>query len=306
MICELCKAEFKSLGGLHGHISKTHKQTQKDYYYFFSPRYDKQTGKLIKYSSYKEYFNTDFNTKDSFFDWLKENNEEGREYCLSLLKRRSEEKKTNLIPSQVELKSLFLPSLVGFDKIFGGLDKFFEAAANTGLKKKLDFIAPTVDEEEVLSIKIDTREQTPLVFDGIKTETGKLTAGDYAPNSNYFCDLFIERKSLYDLAGTLGNQRERFEREVIRAKSLGFYLVVLVECKYSEVAAFGYGNPFAKKMNGSHIHHEIRDLMTRYDNIQFLFSGNRARSTELVEKIFRMGAAAKSVDLEYLKDTGEI
>jgi hypothetical protein len=44
--------------------------------------------------------------------------------------------------------------------------------------------------------------------------------------------------------------------------------------------------------------------MTDYDNIQFVFAKNRQKSTSMIEAIFRMGEAAKYVDLEFLKDKG--
>lgn len=312
MICEICKNEFKSLSGLHSHLGKTHGVLQKEYYHTFFPRYDKFTGKLIRYKDYHYYFNTDFNTKDSLLDWLKENPLEGREYCLNFLKKRCEEKKVNKIPSHVELKSLFFPSLLGLSHLFEGVDKLQSLLNENNLQLKLSTSVPKINWDDPLSIIIDTREQAPLKFDGLKTDVSKISAGDYAPNNAHFCNLFIERKSLFDLAGTLGNNKERFEREVIRAQSLGFYLVVLVEANFKEAMEYwprtlGKGGfRFGKKMNGSHMMHEIRDLMTRYDNIQFVFSGNRSRSVDLVEKIFRMGDAAKRVDLEYLKDIKSI
>jgi len=77
-------------------------------------------------------------------------------------------------------------------------------------------------------ILIDSREQTPVLLDkigdknfpGLKYELATLKTGDYSlfgyddPDCEF--SVCIERKSLADLFGSTGNDRERFEREVER------------------------------------------------------------------------------------------
>ena len=69
---------------------------------------------------------------------------------------------------------------------------------------------------------IDTREQTPVTLEYkpscvLKSEKVGLYTGDYSIKGleNHVA---IERKSLADLMGCIGTQRERFEKEIIRLK----------------------------------------------------------------------------------------
>lgn len=63
-------------------------------------------------------------------------------------------------------------------------------------------------------IVVDTREQTPWDFSH-PTVPGTLSAGDYSLSG--LTDIIaIERKSLPDLLGVIGQGRERFDREIQR------------------------------------------------------------------------------------------
>ena len=300
MICELCQKECKSYGSLHSHLTKEHKTSQAEYYQFFHPRYDLFDHEKIIYKDRESYFKTDFNFKSNLFDWLKTACN-AKDYALKILTDRAEKKNDFRLLSQTELKSIFSPTLFGFEKIFGSLDDFYLAAASAGLKG-LKYEEPKFKEGE-MRIFQDTRERYPLRFD-CPMEIQKLACGDYRPCNDFFCNLFIERKSLPDLVGTVTQGLERFKRELERAEKLGFYLVVLTECKFCEVEDYSSSNSFSKRVNGAHILKQIRDLMS--DNIQFVFSSTRLRSTEIIERIFRMGEQAKRVDLEFLKDKGEL
>lgn len=88
-------------------------------------------------------------------------------------------------------------------------------------------------------VVIDTREQKPFGFDGLRcdvadgggpltvpTVRGTLKSGDYSL-LGYETAVAVERKSLDDLYGTLGQGRERFERELVRLSSYRFAAVVI-------------------------------------------------------------------------------
>lgn len=81
-----------------------------------------------------------------------------------------------------------------------------------------------LDPSNVVAI-IDTREQNPLNLSPLTTVTDSLTTGDYALAA---CPdvCRIERKSLQDLIGCVGNDRERFEKEISRL--LAFPIRILV------------------------------------------------------------------------------
>ncbi len=91
-------------------------------------------------------------------------------------------------------------------------------------------------------IIVDTREQLPYRFDGIRidrkksfvwTKTKTLQTGDYSLES-YENRVCVERKSLSDLYGTLGSGRERFEREFERMQKMDDSMVV-IEATWQEI-----------------------------------------------------------------------
>lgn len=86
---------------------------------------------------------------------------------------------------------------------------------------------------EAITAIIDTREQLPLDLFPLQMERGTLATGDYSVKGLENC-ISIERKSLSDLLGCMGNGRERFERELERMRSYEFRAVV-VECEEREL-----------------------------------------------------------------------
>ena len=89
-----------------------------------------------------------------------------------------------------------------------------------------------LDPRSVVAI-IDSREQLPLCLEPLKTEIGALPTGDYSLKGleHVIC---IERKSLDDLLGCVGCDRERFDREVQRMLSYPVR-VLLVESSWQEI-----------------------------------------------------------------------
>lgn len=75
-------------------------------------------------------------------------------------------------------------------------------------------IPAEIKPEHVTAI-IDTREQDALCLDPLRVETGTLTTGDYSLKGMEHV-VAVERKSLSDLLGCVGQQRERFDKEVRR------------------------------------------------------------------------------------------
>lgn len=86
--------------------------------------------------------------------------------------------------------------------------------------------------ENVTAI-IDTREQLPLDLAPLRVERGTLDTGDY---SLLGCEhvVRVERKSLDDLLGCVGRERERFEREVNRLLAYPVRVLV-VEATWAEI-----------------------------------------------------------------------
>lgn len=95
-------------------------------------------------------------------------------------------------------------------------------------------------------VLIDTREQLPYRFAGIPADaafgggiwqvprrTVQLPTGDYSLDG-YASRVAVERKSISDLFGTLGQGRDRFIRELERLNEMPFACVV-VEAEWSEI-----------------------------------------------------------------------
>jgi len=88
-------------------------------------------------------------------------------------------------------------------------------------------------------IVVDTREQTPLPFTRLRSERGTLQTGDYSfiGGEERFA---IERKTIPDLvACCMGDNRDRFFRELHRLRGFAFRRLVIVGTR-EEVATGQY------------------------------------------------------------------
>lgn len=68
--------------------------------------------------------------------------------------------------------------------------------------------------EQVMAV-VDSREQIPLDLSPMQSITGTLPTGDYSVQGLENI-VVMERKSLSDLLGCVGQHRERFDREIHR------------------------------------------------------------------------------------------
>lgn len=76
-------------------------------------------------------------------------------------------------------------------------------------------------------IVIDTRESLPYEFPApVKTVTKKLDAGDYSLEG-FETFITIERKTLADAYGTIGQGRKRFINELERLKNYEYAAIVI-------------------------------------------------------------------------------
>lgn len=105
-----------------------------------------------------------------------------------------------------------------------------------------------------VTILIDTREQTPFDFTafGFKQRRATLKTGDYSVEG-LEDKLTVERKSLSDLLGCVGNQRKRFEKELHRMLEFDARAVV-VSASESHIAKGGwkYSRLTPKQVIGSY------------------------------------------------------
>ncbi len=304
--CVICKEDFQDDRSLHAHL-KAHELRMAEYYQTHFPKYDLFDGSIIKFKSKEQYLSTEFNSVSNLRRWLETKpREEVKAYCENLLTKRKEKKNLVYSPSQVELRSLKFPGINFYNNTFGN---YYELCKRLGFKNKFfvtdGLIYGSRYDTSSDSILVDTREQTPLKFKRPITLT-TLNFGDYAfSDQNATCNCHIERKSLSDFLGTLTGGFERFEREIIRAKEAQAYLVVLIEESLGNALKFNsLPHVFKKgtKITPDFVFRRVRDLIQKYDHIQFLFVDNRAEAVSAMEKIFTCGCGYKKVDLQYMYD----
>ena len=136
-----------------------------------------------------------------------------------------------------------------------------------------------------MKILIDSREQTPFTFQGktyadVQTETATLATGDYSL-AGLTDKIAVERKSLADLVQCLGRERERFERELIRAAALDCFAVV-IEADWRELAQGQYRS----QLNPHSACQSIAAFTARL-KIPFIFSGSRAGAEYMTWSVLR-------------------
>jgi ERCC4-type nuclease len=74
---------------------------------------------------------------------------------------------------------------------------------------------------------VDTREKEPLIFNRFESVPGTLISGDYSVLG--LEQLFaVERKSIDDLVGCMGENQSRFERELQRLRGFRFKRLLIL------------------------------------------------------------------------------
>ncbi|SPD73775.1 conserved hypothetical protein [uncultured Desulfobacterium sp.] len=127
-------------------------------------------------------------------------------------------------------------------------------------------------------IKIDTREQIPYWF-SMPTERGTLSVGDYSV-VGFENQIAIERKALNDLIGCLTVGRDRFKKELSRAKTLDYFAVV-VEGKFSDLTCGRYRS----KMNPKAAVQSLLTFSVRYGRLPIFFCETRQYAQEVTESL---------------------
>lgn len=139
----------------------------------------------------------------------------------------------------------------------------------------------SLDVKNIVAI-VDTREQMPANLGEILVEKNTLDTGDYSIKGleDY---VRIERKSLQDLIGCIGKERERFERELVRLKGFN-HKAVVVECYWSDI----YAENWRGQIKSSHV---IGSLgRWQLDGIPFILSGPRPFSCKMIQKLLYLSA----------------
>ena len=298
--CKVCGESFASERSLHAHLKK-HSLTMADYYTKYYPRNNLLTGDPLPFKTKQDYFSKDFSTRSQLLKWCEQSvDDQVEQYILKLLKNRVEQKDLKFGPGHLELKINSLPTIDIYQKHFGS---YTEACEKVGVKPMFSKRLPESFLKEVSSdieIFVDTREQKPLTFD--KSSSLKLEFGDYAVGGEYYNYTYVDRKSEQDFKSTLSkNNLERFREELKRARDFDSYLFVVTESDLSKIAKNNHWG--AHRSNLKYIYHNMRVLSHEFaGNCQFIFTGSRAHSQDIIPKILVNGKDVWDVDLQYYID----
>jgi len=134
---------------------------------------------------------------------------------------------------------------------------------------------------------IDSREQRALAFSPDDTFTGSriesLAVGDYACE---FVDgirppVVFERKSLSDLYGTMTSGYPRFKRELLRAKTLGLQVILIIEGSLATVLQ-GFNR---SQFSGESCVKKLMTLAVKYDCYP-VFCNSRAEMVRFITEVY--------------------
>ena len=296
--CKECGESFDSLRSLHAHIKK-HGKFLGDYYVDNYARKDKLTGELIPFKKYDQYFATDFINKRNMKKWCKTApRSEVKEYIIKAFKEKKEAKGLQGGPPSVYLQTAGLPDVDLCKEVFGS---YSEACKQFGMLPMLSGQLPNQFKNDYSDtpILIDTREQKPLYFKNSKSL--KLDVGDYAVGGDLYDYTFVDRKSYQDFCATVTNGYARFIKELERCRSMGCMLFVVADVAFGNMwteNARGY-----KKFRLDYVYHRMREIQANYsDCCQFVFSGSRSKSEEIIPKILVLGKKLWTVDVQYFWD----
>lgn len=141
----------------------------------------------------------------------------------------------------------------------------------------------------------DSREQQPFQFSGypVDLSTNALAAGDYSLRG-FERRIAVERKSLSDLVGCLGTDRERFERELARLRGYDFAAVVV-----EAPAEFLQQGKYLGKLDAKAAWQSCVAFMQRY-RIPFVWCRDRDDAEQTTFDILRHYARDRMRELEAL------
>ena len=298
--CKECGKEFNTEASLHRHI-KMHEMNLADYYIKHFPRKNLLTGEFLPFKNKADYFNKDFSTYSQLLKWchaaLPEN---VKEYCLKKLKKRIKDKDLKFAPTHLELLLSELPTVDIYKKFFTSYSHACKQAGLTPmLHRKLPENFFEVDDFDDLEIVIDTRENQPLPFKNVKKFA--LDFADYTASGSRYDYTFVERKSEGDFKSTMSQNFSRFRREMSRAKAMDSYVFIVID---SDIKKIKKQNHFGShRANLKFIFHNMKALCHEFpQTCQFIFSGNRTTSIDIIQRILYFGRKIWHCDLQYYID----
>lgn len=140
--------------------------------------------------------------------------------------------------------------------------------------------------ESPFTVVVDTREQCPYRFESIVADVREdplrrpiaipyvrrfLPQGDYSIVGHESA-IAIERKSITDLFGTLGQGRRRFEAELARLQSDAKFAAVVVEAEWSEILS---SPPAWSKLSPKTVYRSILAWQQRFPRVHWMMVPGR-------------------------------
>lgn len=139
---------------------------------------------------------------------------------------------------------------------------------------------------------VDSREQLGYTLDPLQTAIATLDAGDYSVRGLEH-HVAVERKSLSDLVGCCGTERERFERELKRLLAYPCRAVV-VECTWADLEAGGWRSKLTPQSAAGSV------LAWIGSGVPFLFAGSREAAQRATVRILYSAANRRYRELRGL------
>lgn len=299
--CKICGSKFRSERSLHTHI-KAHGILLAEYYTTYYPRYNLYTGELIPFKNKDQYFSTYFSNNVELEKWAATaEREHVQQILLDMLSKRIISKDLQYAPNHLELKLLDLPEIEIYKIFFGSYNEAcrrlqVEPLLNKSIKSKFLKENKNLNDIEIL---IDTREQNPLKFPNSKSH--KLDFGDYTATGEYYNKTYIDRKSETDFKSTMTVGFDRFKKELQRTVDFDSFLYIVVESSTEKVIRNNNFGPH--KSNLTFVWHQMRVLSHEFARrCQFVFSGGRKRSENLIPILLDAGPEMWHSDIQYYID----
>jgi DNA excision repair protein ERCC-4 len=146
---------------------------------------------------------------------------------------------------------------------------------------------------EHITAVIDNREQLPFDL-SIKSVRGTLATGDYSVVGLSHC-IAIERKSLADLVGCVGKDRERFEKEIQRLLAYETRAII-VEASWNDLEAGLWRSGVSSKAAvGS-----VLSWIAR--GIPIILAGDRVRASRMCGHLLFLAARKRWRELQSFND----
>jgi hypothetical protein len=280
---------------MHAHI-KRHGLMLGDYYVKHFQRRNKLTGDLLPFKNVEDYFERDFSQPGQIFEWCeKQSDKDAKAYLIEILKKRIAKKNLDHGPTYLDLASAGVPSIDYYKKYFGS---YTEACSECKVRPLLGGHMPKEFWRDYSNfyILVDTREKQPLKFK--KCGPMKLDVGDYGVTGPLYNYTFVDRKNFTDFCTTVTVHYNRFSKELDRCRQLGCYMFVVIDEKFEHMEAINKTN--YKKFHLDYVYHNMRSLQAEYsDCCQFVFSGSRERSVEIIPKLLVLGRQLWKTDVQY-------